>query len=140
FDAPYRTGRVVFPDGRTMQRLPENNPELVFGAPDSARRMNRILGAWARDVDFALDRLARLNASGASGRFTRRLDLKRVGVFGHSLGGATALQFCHEDARCTAGIDIDGAPIGSVIQEGVDRPFMFVLSDHGDTAARENRS
>jgi predicted alpha/beta-hydrolase family hydrolase len=28
FDAPYRTGVVVFPDGRMMRRTPENNPEL----------------------------------------------------------------------------------------------------------------
>jgi hypothetical protein len=31
FDAPYRTGVVVFPDGRTMRRTPENNPELCAG-------------------------------------------------------------------------------------------------------------
>ena len=31
FDAPYRTGMVVFPDGRVITRTPENNPELVSG-------------------------------------------------------------------------------------------------------------
>jgi len=56
--------------------------------------------------------------------------MTRVGVFGHSLGGATALQFCHDDSRCKAGIDVDGAPLGSVIAEGVTQPFMFLLSDH----------
>jgi dienelactone hydrolase len=57
--------------------------------------------------------------------------MQRVGVFGHSLGGATALLFCHDDSRCKAGIDVDGAPLGSVIAEGVTQPFMFLLSDHG---------
>jgi dienelactone hydrolase len=56
--------------------------------------------------------------------------MQRVGVFGHSLGGATALLFCHDDSRCKAGIDVDGAPLGSVIAEGVSQPFMFLLSDH----------
>jgi hypothetical protein len=51
-------------------------------------------------------------------------------MFGHSLGGATALLFCHDDSRCKAGIDVDGAPLGSVIAEGVTQPFMFLLSDH----------
>jgi hypothetical protein len=51
-------------------------------------------------------------------------------MFGHSFGGATALQFCHDDIRCKAGIDIDGAPFGSVVQEGLKQPFMFILSDH----------
>ena len=47
-----------------------------------------------------------------------------------SFGGAQALQFCHDDIRCKAGIDIDGAPFGSVVQEGLKQPFMFLLSDH----------
>jgi predicted dienelactone hydrolase len=81
-------------------------------------------------MSFVLDRLQQLNAADPSGKFTGRLDLTRVGAFGHSLGGAAAALFCHEDARCKAGIDIDGAPVGAVIQAGIDRPFLFLLSDH----------
>ena len=139
FDAPYRTSVVVFPDGRVMRRRPENNPELVFGRPDSASRINQLLAAWTGDIAFVLDRLEQLNRSDASGRFTGRLDMARVGVFGHSLGGAAAAQFCHDDSRCKAGIDVDGAPLGSVIREGIHRPFMFLLSDHGDSSDPGNR-
>ena len=92
--------------------------------------MNRLLTAWTADIVFVLDRLERLNTSDESGRFTRRLGMSRVGVFGHSFGGATSAQFCHEDSRCKAGIDVDGAPHGSVIQAGINRPFLFLLSDH----------
>jgi hypothetical protein len=42
-----------------------------------------------------------------------------------------AAEFCGEDPRCKAGIDIDGAPHGSVVQAGLRQPFMFLLSDHG---------
>ena len=129
FDAPYRTGRVVFPDGRVIGRRPENNPEL-FRGKDLDRLANKLLAAWTADVGFALDRLQQYDTSDPSGRFTGRLDLSRLGVFGHSFGGATALQFCRDDARCQCGIDIDGAPFGSVIETGVNRPFMFVLCDH----------
>jgi len=118
FDAPYRTGRIVFPDGRIMGRTEQNNPEtcVVADRAQMERCVSRVLTAWTGDIAFVLDRLARLNASDSSGTFTGRLDMTRVGVFGHSLGGAVALQFCHEDSRCKAGIDIDGAPHGSVIQ------------------------
>ena len=51
-------------------------------------------------------------------------------MFGHSFGGATAAQFCHDDSRCKAAIDVDGQPFGSVVQSGLNRPFMFILSDH----------
>ncbi len=139
FDAPYRTSVVVFPDGRVMRRRPENNPELVFGRPDSASRINQLLAAWTGDIAFVLDRLEQLNRSDASGTFTGRLDMARVGVFGHSFGGAAAAQFCHDDSRCKAGIDIDGAPLGSVIRAGIPRPFMFLLSDHGDSSDPGNR-
>jgi predicted dienelactone hydrolase len=67
------------------------------------------------------------------------LDLQRVGAFGHSLGGATTLQFCHDDSRCKAGIDVDGAPLGSVIHEGVTQPLMFLLSDHQNESDAETR-
>jgi predicted dienelactone hydrolase len=136
FDAPYRTNAVVFPDGRTMNRAPENNPELCLGqrGEDQARCVDRLLAAWSADIAFVLDQLERLNTSDASGRFTGRLDLTRLGIFGHSFGGAAAAQFCHDDSRCKAAIDVDGAPHGSVIQAGLRQPFMFLLSDHGEAS------
>ncbi len=140
FDAPYRTGSVVFPDGRMMGRTEQNNPERCV-VPDRAqmeRCVSRVMTAWQSDIAFVLDRLARLNASDSSGKLMGRLDMARVGVFGHSLGGAVAAQFCHEDSRCKAGIDIDGAPHGSVIQAGLSQPFMFLLSDHGDASDPES--
>jgi predicted dienelactone hydrolase len=141
FDAPYRTGRVVFPDGRVMRRTPKNNPELCLsrGQADQERCVNRILTAWTADIAFVLDRLERLNSSGSPGRFKGRLDMARVGVFGHSLGGAAAAQFCHDDSRCKAGIDVDGAPHGSVVQAGIRQPFMFLLSDHSHESGPDSR-
>ncbi len=140
-DAPYRTSVVVFPDGRAMRRTPENNAELCEGQEPAqqARCVNRVLTAWIADIGFVLDRLERLNTSDASGKFTGRLDMTRVGVFGHSFGGATALQFCHDDPRCKAGIDVDGQPFGSVIQAGLRQPFMFLMSDHSRESDPESR-
>lgn len=130
-DAPYRTGVVVFPDGRVVRRVPANNPEncLELGGAEQAGCITRLLTAWTADMSFVLDRLARLNAGDPSGKFTGRLDLDRIGVLGHSFGGAQALQFCHDDPRCKAGVNLDGAPFGSVVREGLHQPFLFVLTD-----------
>jgi predicted dienelactone hydrolase len=130
FDAPYRTGLVVLPDGRVVARLPENNPEACLGQPEQEPCIMRVINAWTGDMSFALDRLADLNLHDPAGRLTGRLDLSRVGAFGHSLGGAEALQFCHLDARCKAGANLDGALHGDVVDAGLDRPFMILLSDH----------
>ena len=145
FDAPYRTRVVVFPDGRVMRRLPENNPENCLGmtGQEQHRCVDRLLNAWTADSAFVLDRLQQLNTTDSSSssfsRFTGRLDMTRVGVFGHSFGGATTAQFCHEDSRCKAGIDVDGAPHGSVVGEGIARPFMFLLSDHSSESDPDTR-
>jgi predicted dienelactone hydrolase len=129
FDAPYRTFVVVLPDNRVVIRPPSNDPE---GLPaDQANRLiNSLLTMWTSDTNFVVSQLQRLNAGDRLGKFTGRLDMQRLGMFGHSFGGAQALQFCHDDPRCKAGIDIDGAPYGSVVQEGLKQPFMFILSDH----------
>jgi dienelactone hydrolase len=129
FDAPYRTFVVVLPDGQVIARAPQNNADLVSGAQQE-QLAQKLVNSWTADMKFALDQLETLNTSDTSGRFVGRLDMQRVGVFGHSLGGATALQFCHDDPRCKAGIDIDGAPLGSVITEGLHHPFIFVIGDH----------
>jgi len=137
FDAPYRSFVVVFPDGRVIARTAQNNADLLGGLQQE-QLANKLLRAWSADVGFAMNQLEWLNASDPSGRFLGRLDMQRVGVFGHSLGGATALQFCHDDSRCKAGIDVDGAPLGSVVADGVTQPFMFLLSDHrGESDAGE---
>ncbi len=129
FDAPYRTSIMVLPGNRVITRPPANDPEDL--SPDQAERLiNRLLPMWTSDTKFVVSQLEQLNAADPSGKFTGRLDMQRLGMFGHSFGGATALQFCHEDSRCKAGIDIDGAPYGSVVQEGLKQPFMFMLSDH----------
>jgi dienelactone hydrolase len=129
-DAPFRTGFVAMTDGRILRRTPQNDAERVDGAALTALA-TRLMQAWVEDLRFTLDALAQINTADSRRQFTGRLDLQRVGVLGHSLGGATALQFCHDDARCRAGADIDGLALGSVVRDGVTQPFLFIQSDHG---------
>jgi len=129
FDAPYRTVTVVFSDGRVVTRRPEDNLETL--SSEAAEKLaERLLVLWCDDAKFVTDQLERLNQGEGDGRFRGRLDLERLGMFGHSFGGAQAAEFCHEDARCKAGIDIDGRPFGKVVEEGLKRPFLFLMSDH----------
>ena len=137
-DVPYRASLVVFPDGRVIETSPRNNLDLVDGA-DAERLATELTEAASSDMSFAIDELSRLNASDPSGRFRGRLDLARVGAFGHSVGGAEALEFCHDDPRCKACIDVDGLPFGSVVREGLKQPVMFLLSDHSGESGQENQ-
>ncbi|MFN7995065.1 MAG: hypothetical protein U0Q18_15765 [Bryobacteraceae bacterium] len=128
FDAPYRSFVVVLPDGRVVARSPAANVENANGnLADPV--IGKLLAMWTSDTRFIVDRLQRLN-DGPSGKFAGRMDLDRLGMFGHSFGGATALEFCQQDSRCRAAADVDGIPFGSVVSQGLSKPCMFLFSDH----------
>ena len=129
FDAPYRTSIVAFPDGRVATRPPADDVENM-PHPAGEYFANQLVTAWIANIKFVLNKLQQLDAGDPPGRFKGKLDMQTVGIAGHSLGGATAAQFCHDDSQCKAGIDIDGMPFGSVIQEGLHQPFFFIMSDH----------
>jgi predicted dienelactone hydrolase len=90
---------------------------------------NRVLRRWVDDTAFALDSLASLPAGSTGARLTARIDMTRVGAFGHSMGGVTSAQFCVEDARCRAALNLDGIPqYGQMIDRPARRPFLMVYS------------
>lgn len=92
-------------------------------------RTDQALRRWVDDLKLVLDRLPSLPPATPAGRLAARLDLGRLGVFGHSMGGITAGQFCSEDARCKAGLNLDGIPqYGTMIDRSLGRPFLMVYS------------
>jgi pimeloyl-ACP methyl ester carboxylesterase len=115
-------------DGRVIGRAPGNSVENANGNVDDPI-VGKLLAEWVSAAAAVVSHLQRLNDA-STGRFAGRLDLARLGAVGHSFGGAQALQFCHEDPRCRAAIDLDGIPFGSVVAEGIAKPAMFLLSDH----------
>jgi predicted dienelactone hydrolase len=129
-DAPYTTTVVIFPNGRIINSTANGNPGDQEASAEQEHRLNRLIKLCSADTHFIVDKLQNLNSQDPSGKFTGKLNMSALGIFGHSFGGAIAAQFCHDDTRCKAGIDIDGQPFGSVIKEGVHQPFMFMLGDH----------
>ncbi|WP_242432691.1 hypothetical protein [Streptomyces sp. Root1310] len=94
----------------------------------------------AADLRFVLDQLTVLERGGnpdAEGSPLPRglrgtLDLTRVGAFGHSRGGAASAAVMYLDERVRAGIDLDGALDGPVVEHGLDLPFLLM-----DTAVHD---
>jgi hypothetical protein len=81
------------------------------------------LGNWSQDIGFVLDKLADLNQPEEF--FEGMLDLQQVGVMGFSKGGAAAGQFCLDDERCAAGINLTGFMYGDILEEDLPVPFLF---------------
>lgn len=110
---------VVFPDGRAV---PSANAARGRIVPD------QLIGVWAGDTRFVMDRIVDLeNQVGST--LAGHVDVARMGVFGHSFGGATAAEVCSEDPRCQAGADLDGTPHGNVVQTGLKGPLLLLRGD-----------
>ena len=122
---------TVFPDGTVIpydpQALPVGAPKAVYDAA-----ANQLVNQWAGDLGFVLDTLTKMNASDSQHGLQGRIDLERVGVFGHSTGGGAAVEFCARDPRCKAGLGEDAwmVPVSqTVLQAGVRQPFLFLFSE-----------
>ncbi len=93
----------------------------------------RSLGIWVGDIGSTIDRLEKMNREA---RFHGMMDLGRIGTIGHSFGGAAAGQALLRDERCRAGVNLDGLQLGSMLDQPVDRPMMFV---HHDNPGAKNK-
>lgn len=136
-DHTYGNLITIFPDGRAAL----HNPAVLSDRGDPPQTSNQLITFWADDIAFVLDQLA--DEESALGRTaTDRLDLSTVGVFGHSTGGGTAVEFCSRDARCKAGVGLDAwvTPISdAIVSDGLDVPFFFLRADQwGFTDTGEN--
>lgn len=60
--------------------------------------------------------------------FAGRFDMERLGIFGHSFGGATAGEACLRDSRFKAFINMDGTPFGSAVDNVISQPFMILTT------------
>ena len=91
------------------------------------------LAARAGDIRFMLNTIAERQVA-TTGELTsdglwRRADLSRVGIFGHSFGGATSIMASDQDPRVLAAVALDGwmVPIPrDVIKRGTDKPFLYL--------------
>jgi dienelactone hydrolase len=91
------------------------------------------------DARFVLDQLAGMNQTDPL--LAGRMDLQRVGIYGHSNGGVTAAEVCLHDDRFRAAVLLDGyvsyatSPTNVLRQFGLQKPFlaMFNTEGSGDT-------
>ncbi|WP_370947013.1 alpha/beta hydrolase family protein [Amycolatopsis sp. cg5] len=111
-DHAYEAFNVEFPGGRMLTCLPcaaEGNP---WPAGIESR---------AGDVSFVLDSLL--------GQRSPHIDRERIGMAGHSAGGAAAALAMAADRRIKAAIDLDGPFYRPV---ALDRPFALYTSPVGE--------
>ncbi|SMF85236.1 Predicted dienelactone hydrolase [Paenibacillus uliginis N3/975] len=130
----YDSMASIFPDGRVALYDSVKNTESEIELLEKSDRTNEV---WVNDVRFVLDQLEQLAAADPDRRFTGRMDMKRLGMFGHSFGGATTVQMLLSDPRVRSGINMDGALYGErrIPAAGINKPFLMISSDEEDELA-----
>jgi dienelactone hydrolase len=131
----------AFPDGHELRFTP-------YWPVEADRRTQGVaIGRFAdevlvADVRFVLDQLQKMNSRD---HFWRgHLDLSKVGIVGHSMGGTTAALATQEEPRILAGANLDGSTYpgmnADVRPVPVHKPFLFLATDEhasGESRARE---
>ncbi len=112
---------TIFPDGH---RVPPSDKRS-----DDVRWTTRIaLPLWASDLRFMLDQIERLDRD-ANSIFFQRLDLNKIGAFGHSFGGAASILAGLRDRRIKAVLNLDGSPFGVLSKTVLRKPLMVIKED-----------
>jgi dienelactone hydrolase len=81
---------------------------------------------WVTDMIYALDECARYNVCEDNPLYDV-IDMSRIGIVGHSLGGATALQVCRCDDRVTVAVNLDGPLYGTDCHMPFDKPMLCIF-------------
>lgn len=121
-DHPYEAMVTQLADGRIATAI-EQHPK---GRPNLLGFMEGRLGTRIADVGFVLDQIGERQS--ATEEFFSSLDLDRIYITGHSLGGASAAAAMASDPRIRAAANIDGTLYGELPEPVGPRPFLLIES------------
>ena len=127
-DHPYDASLTFFEDGSIADFRSGYDGELTedeFWALRTPQLNTRVA-----DVRFIIDMIESKQA--AKKLPWSVIDLERIGIFGHSYGGATAIVALDKDERIDAAIALDGwiLPIKpELVNTGLHKPFLYIGQD-----------
>ena len=128
--APYESGVSVLAGGKVVGQTV--HPDVTGPPPHPA--VQRLIDIRTADSSFVLDQLSRLAKLDPHSPLAGHLDLRHVGIVGHSIGGATAVQAMASDRRFKVGVNLDGKLFGAEPSARLDRRFLWIQSGTAPTA------
>lgn len=117
-DHPYHAFYTKQTDGKVITVNPEfmNNVAKVNQNDTSEDDIFSITRGWMElrlgDMNFVIDNIEKLAREQESGQLFSLIDTTKIGVMGHSLGGATAVTAGRQRSDIDAVIDLDGTMLG----------------------------
>jgi dienelactone hydrolase len=126
-DHTHEATAVEFPDGRLETSV--FGSHLTKYTRSDAGSLGFAVAVRLDDLQFVLNELARLNAA-SGGDFAGTLDLARIALVGHSLGGLTTLRALEREPRFKAGVLLDGLPEPHYAKP-IAQPVFSLVAGHG---------
>ncbi|WP_433349330.1 alpha/beta hydrolase family protein [Microtetraspora malaysiensis] len=122
-DHTYESFGTSLPGGRTAPCVACRG----MSGDSSAFDAKTVKGRQA-DVSFVLNRLT---GRQPSWKGSELIDRSRIGMAGHSIGGASTSWTMVNDSRVRAGINMDGTFFVPIPKKGLSRPFLMLGSSDG---------
>jgi predicted dienelactone hydrolase len=128
-DHTYHSSMTAFSSTREDSSLEAN--KVVTALPGMPSRYHItewdeiITNIWEKDHRFLLDFIELLSKDP---QFKGKMDTNKIGVIGHSFGGAAALQTLLHDERVKLAVNLDGSYYGKVVNQGAPKkPFLWMI-------------
>ena len=126
-DHTYDANVTIFPDD-IICNYKSALPDSIKTDEEALEYRIKQLNIRTNDVIFVLNELEIFN-NNSKNIFFNKLKLEKVGIFGHSFGGATSISCLEKDSRIVAAISLDGwyeiLPVKS-INNGLSKPFIHI--------------
>lgn len=120
-DHPYTSYNVVFKDGTVAE-----SDNAVTSSSNDESFYEYEIDIRTRDIIYVLNELEHNNTVDAIVKLKNNFNFDKIGVIGHSYGGATVTEMLARDKRVTAGLSLDGGLWGTVVKQGITQPFMYI--------------
>jgi dienelactone hydrolase len=130
----YETTAVEFPEGRVATSI-FGSYLAAAGMRSDFSSVSRAFSVRLADLSFVLDELSRLNQV-RSGPFGGALDMSRIAVMGHSLGGVAAMTALESEHRFAAAVTIDPILFNVPVRE-TTKPVLILAAGRERWNSRE---
>jgi dienelactone hydrolase len=125
-DHTYEATAVEFPDGRFVKSMLGSHFEDTWRGDDATLAV--ATSVRLQDLRFVVTELKRLNTE-VDGPFEGKLDISRIAIAGHSMGGAAAFLALEQDPRLKAAVVLDGYLPSALIRPTQKPVFLLRTND-----------